>query len=139
MPKLNLNTITSRYASVAALNSNFNAIETAIDNTLSLDGSTPNSMSANLDMDSNRIVNLPDATTGSEPLTLAQWEEGATNTPTSATAVTYTPVGTGATVRTVAGKLQECRSVTDFGAVGDGVTDDTSAINAAIPQRQMVF
>jgi hypothetical protein len=33
--------------------------------------------------------------------------------------------------RTVLTKLRETKSVTDFGAVGDGVTDDTAAFNAA--------
>jgi len=57
MAKLSLSPINSRYSSVAALNANFDAIEAAIENTLSLDGTSPNALQADLDMDGNAILN----------------------------------------------------------------------------------
>lgn len=51
-------TVASGFYSTTTLNNNFTALRDAFDNTLSLDGSTPNAMNADLDMNSNDILNV---------------------------------------------------------------------------------
>lgn len=58
MAKLTLTDITTnRLTAITAYNANNTAIETAIENTLSRDGTSPNQMEANLDMNGNSILN----------------------------------------------------------------------------------
>ena len=51
-------TVASGYQSTTMLNANLNAINNALDNTLSLDGSTPNNMTADIDLNSNDLLNV---------------------------------------------------------------------------------
>jgi hypothetical protein len=68
----NLVNLTNETTAVNAINSNNAVLTTAFDNTLSRDGTQPNQMSSTLDMNSNRIINLPTAISVTEPVTLGQ-------------------------------------------------------------------
>lgn len=52
------------------INTNEATLAAAFDNTLSLDGTAPNQMTAALDMNSQRVINLPAPLTASEPVRL---------------------------------------------------------------------
>lgn len=66
----NLANLQNENTAVTTVNSNNNAIETAMENTLSRDGTAPNQMLSNLDMNSHQILNLPNPATGTSPLRL---------------------------------------------------------------------
>ena len=62
MAKINLNdlsSLTNEQSALSSINNNYATIETEADKFLSRDGESPNQMEADLDMNSNNILNLP--------------------------------------------------------------------------------
>jgi len=78
MAKLTLNDVadlTQPTTAKTTINNNSAAIETAMENTFSRDGTSPNTIACNIDMDSNRVLNLPEPVTANEPLRLQDLED----------------------------------------------------------------
>lgn len=59
----------------STINTNNATLVSAFDNTLSRDGTAPNQMLSDFDMNSYRILNLPDALSAQEPVTFSQFED----------------------------------------------------------------
>lgn len=81
MAKLTLNDIANlqnESSVVTTLANNNAATITAVENTLSRDGTTPNHMNTDFDMNNNRIINLPDGIGDQEPATYGQLLDFAT-------------------------------------------------------------
>ena len=90
-----------------------------------------------------RSITIPKSSTASPllpiptPLNVLAWNIDGTaitnvSLESSSNLSSYKATGTGSVTRTVASKLNDTVSVKDFGAVGDAVTDDTAAIQAAM-------
>lgn len=89
--KTTLNSVGSLINATTAQNNidaNSSIIQTAFENTLSRDGTSPNQMFANFDMNSNRIINLPVGLSIDEPVTVGTFNSaviGSGNVPVGGT------------------------------------------------------
>ena len=137
-----LKVITSGFASSTTLNSNFDAIETAFQNTVSRDGSTPNTMSADFDMNSNDILNVGTITASEYKLLIddvpsdltsvggvLQQESGGTGAATLGGA----DVVTGDSTRTLSEKLGDFLTTDDIAAAD--LANDAFLTNSLIAVR----
>lgn len=87
----NLANLQNENTAVSAINANNAVLTTAFDNTLSRDGTVPNTMGANLDMNANQILNLPAPATVNSPARLI-------DVTSPATIASVPPVGTSGAV-----------------------------------------
>lgn len=106
-------------------NTTMSDVASALTASLAKDGQT--TPTANLKMGGFRFTGLGAGSANGHSVRYEQVFDGS-----GGTTVPYLPTGTGAAATTVQEKLREIVSVTDFGAVGDGSTDDATAIQAAI-------
>lgn len=140
MSKVSLTSLSSlqnETSAITTINNNFNIIENGFENTLSRDGTQPNPMVANLDMNSNRIFNLVEPNSATEPLRLQDLSNFIGGG-------TISTIPAGGSTGQVLGKLSGADfddgwitpknpiDVRNFGVVGNGVADDTTAMQAAI-------
>lgn len=73
MPKVTVTSISNlqnEQSAVNTINTNFQAIQSVIETLLSRDGFAPNSLQALVDMNSNKIINLPPPGSPTEPIRL---------------------------------------------------------------------
>lgn len=185
-PTINTLTNTASPTYLTQLNQNFTNVKNQFDNTLSLDGSLPNAMNADLDLNGNDLINggtlsADKVVVGGIDLTTQVSNAAASATSAAASAATataYTPayfnnftalkadtrtwpvgqllntraegfayqvVTSGQHLTTTGGvKLIVLPSnsgynVKAFGAVGNGTTDDTATIQAALNAASHVF
>src|SRR5574343_292295 len=133
MSKLTLSdlaSLTNEQSAIATINANNALIETALENTLSRDGTSPNNMDADLDMDSNRTLNLPDAVSDQEPVTLSQFEAGVGSTGAAPATLQYVVMQATSGLsaeRVLAGTANEI-TLTDGGANGNATLSLPSAL-----------
>ena len=113
--------------SSTAFNNTVTDFATGLSNAMTRDGQSP--ATANIPMGGKKITGLGDGSAATDAATVGQTVT-ALAASSGSSLVGHLPSGTGAVATTVQTKLRESVSVKDFGAKGDGTTDDTSAFAA---------
>lgn len=135
--KPDITTVSTGYQATDTINDNFDNVKNAFDNTLSRDGSTPNNMEADLDMDGNDILNVHNIYVdniiyeGALPI-----ENGGTGATTASGARTNLGLGTAATVDSSAfASASHTHSISDVSGLQtalDNKLDDSQASDFAL-------
>ena len=137
-----VSSITTGHASITALNANFTALKEGFDNTLSRDGSSPNTMSADIDLNGNDLNNVAALknTSGQDIVALTQGYMNSAATSATASATSATASATSASASASSATTSENYGNKVDGAVagsnysskawavgGTGITDTSSA------------
>ena len=115
--------ITTGHASITALNANITALKEGFDNTLSRDGSSPNTMSADIDLNGNDITNVNTITNASGVDVVAAAAASATAAAASQAAA--------ATSATAAASSQTAAASSQTAAASSATASASSATSAA--------
>ena len=118
-----VSTIATGHASITALNNNFTALRDGFDNTLSRDGSSPNTMSADIDLNGNDITNVNSITDSSGTDVVAAAAASATAAAASQTAA--------AASATAAASSQTAAASSQTAAASSATASASSATSAA--------
>lgn len=114
---------------ITTIATNNAAIETAMENTLSRDGTTPNTMSASLDMNSNRIINLPAPAADNDPA--RRIDVGNAPGFASAAAASATAAATSATNASTSATNAASSAAAASTSATNAATSETNAANSA--------
>jgi len=137
MSKLVIADINADYGATASINTAFDDIETAFENTLSRDGTAPNAMSAEIDMGSNPINNLSAPTNNNSAARLQDILDNTTSlTATSAVTTSITDSRSYYTASNVEAALEELGE--QFVKV-DSKTEAQALVLTSVDQGKKVF